>query len=134
MDKEFLLDLGVDDDIVDNIIARHSEEVNNIRLDFAVERELSKRGAKNISAAMKLIDKSGLSYDNGYIEGLSEKIESFATENDFLFEKENKIPFFSKPASRTKGITKSEFEKMGYENRLRLFNESPDLYKKLTRN
>lgn len=134
MDKNFLSGLGINSEAADTIINRHSDELNKLQLDFAVEREFTKRGVRSIDAAMKLFSKDGLEYSNGTIDGLAEKIDAFQSKNDFLFETNNPKPHFTKQLSHSSGITKSEFDKMGYEKRLRLFNDSPDVYRKLSTN
>jgi hypothetical protein len=90
---------------------------------------MSKRGVKNIDAAMRLFDMEGIED-----ESLSERIDSFVLENDFLFEQNNPKPVFSGNVSSEKetGVTKDEFNKMGYIERLKLFNENPEAYRQLT--
>lgn len=132
MDMEFLSGLGLDEAAADAVLSRHSEEINGLRLDFTLERELAKRGVKSMDAALKLFDKEGLTFADGRVDGLEEKINSFERENDFLFSKESAKPVFSKPTAGSAGISKAEFDKMGYEKRLKLFNESPEVYRQLT--
>lgn len=134
MDKNFLSELGIDTDTADTIITKYSDEINNIQLNFALEKELTKRGVKSIDAAIKLFDKNNPEYSNLTIDNISEKIDDFELKYDFLFGNTNPKPHFSQHSARSTGITKAEFEKMGYEKRLKLFNESPDVYKKLTKN
>jgi len=134
MDKDFLIELGIDEENADTILNKYTQEVGSIRLNYTVESELIKRGVKSVSAAMKLFDTDGLVYTEGEIEGLFERLDDFSKENDFLFEQSVKRPVFSKKTIPECGITKAEFEKMGYEKRLKLFNDSPEVYKKLTQN
>lgn len=134
MDKDFLKELGIDEKNANAILDKHTEEIGSIRLNHTVESELMKRGVRSISAAMKLFDTQGLVYTDGKVDGLSQRLDDFSKENDFLFEQEIKKPVFSKKTIPDEGITKTEFEKMGYEKRLKLFNESPEVYKKLTGN
>ncbi len=133
MNMEFLTELGICDEAADAVLSKHCEEVNGLQLDFAVERELSKRGVKSMDAALKLLDKTGLNYSDGKVEGLTERIDDFSKNNDFLFSDGDK-PYFTRQASQPTGISKEDFDKMGYEKRLKLFNESPELYKRLTKN
>ncbi len=134
MDRDFLIELGIEEENADAILDKHTEEIGSIKLNHTVENELLKRGVKSVSAAMKLFNTDGLIYTDGKIEGLYERLEDFSKENDFLFEVNNKRPVFSKKTTPEAGITKAEFEKMGYEKRLRLYKESPEVYKKLTGN
>ena len=132
MNIEFLSELGICDEAADAVLSKHCEEVNGLQLDFAVERELSKRGVKSMDAALKLFDKSGLSFSDGKVDGLTEKIDDFSKNNDFLFSGGDK-PVFTRQPNQTQRISKEEFDKMGYEKRLKLFNECPELYKRLTK-
>lgn len=133
MDMDFLSGLGICEEAAGAVLSKYCEEVNGLRLDFAVERELSKRGVKSMDAALKLLDKSGLNYSDGKVEGLTERIDEFSKNNDFLFSGGDK-PYFTRQPVQTSGISKADFDKMGYEKRLKLFNESPELYKRLTKN
>lgn len=133
MDMDFLSGLGIYGEAADAVLSKHCEEVSGLQLDFAVERELSKRGVKSMEAALKLFDKSGLNYSDGKADGLSERINEFSRNNDFLFSAGGK-PYFTRQPVQSSGISRADFDKMGYEKRLRLFNQSPELYKRLTKN
>lgn len=129
MDRNFLESLGVSEESIDEILKKSNDEILRERLINSAQSELSKRGVKNINAAMKLFDMEGIESDN-----LMEKIDEFQTENDFLFETHSPKPIFSGTVINEKksGVTKEEFSKMGYIERLKLFNENPDNYRQLT--
>ncbi len=129
MDREFLQSLGVSEESIDEILKKSNEEISKERLINSAQSELTRRGVKNINAAMKLFDMEGLESDN-----LLQKIDEFATENDFLFETNSPKPLFSGTVSNEKksSVTKEEFSKMGYIERLKLFNENPENYRQLT--
>lgn len=134
MDKEFLNSIGISDEAADSIISKLSDEMGSMHIDFELQKEFYKRGVKSVDAAMKLIDKSTITYQDGEVLGITESIDKFQKENDFLFNEKKPKPVFSSVSKHEGGLTKQEFEKMGYEGRLKLFNESPELYKKLTNN
>ena len=129
MDREFLEGLGIEGENIDLILEKSNSEISRERLINSTKIEMSKRGVKNINAAMRLFDMEGIED-----ESLSERIDSFVLENDFLFEQNNPKPVFSGNVSNEKktGVTKDEFNKMGYIQRLKLFNEDPETYKQLT--
>ena len=129
MDREFLEGLGIEGDNIDLILEKSNSEISRERLINSAKTEMSKRGVKNIDAAMRLFDMEGIED-----ESLSERIDSFVLENDFLFEQNNPKPVFSGNVSSEKetGVTKDEFNKMGYIERLKLFNENPEAYRQLT--
>ena len=129
MDRNFLESLGVSEESIDEILKKSNDEILRERLINSAQSELSKRGVKNINAAMRLFDMEGIESDN-----LLEKIDEFQTENDFLFETNSPKPIFSGTVNNEKksSVTKEEFAKMGYIERLKLFNENPDNYRQLT--
>lgn len=133
MDKDFLIEMGITDENADLIIQKNNEAINEINLKHSLEAELSKRGVKSLKAAMRLIDTSGVSFEEGEIFGIEECVDTFCSENAFLFEEKSKPPVFSKSVSGSKSetITKDNFFKMGYQKRLKLFNENPELYEQL---
>jgi hypothetical protein len=129
VDREFLEGLGIEGENIDLILEKSNSEISRERLINSAKTEMSKRGVKNIDAAMRLFDMEGMED-----ESLSERIDSFVLENDFLFEQNNPKPVFSGNVSSEKetGVTKDEFNKMGYIERLKLFNENPEAYRQLT--
>lgn len=132
MDKEFLTGLGIDEDTVDTILSRHCSEIDSIHINNSVKQALLDNGVKSIDAAMKLFEFDGIKVNEGAIVGLEEKISAFVADNEFLFEC-REIPLFSAPSNGSiqKNISREEFSKMGYSQRLKLFNENPELYSQL---
>ena len=129
MDREFLEGLGIEGESIDLILEKANSEISKERLIHSAKTEMTKRGVKNIDAAMKLFD-----FDKIEDDGLLERVESFVLENDFLFEQSNPKPVFSGNVGNEKEsiVTKDEFNKMGYAQRLKLFNENPEVYRQLT--
>ena len=117
------------------ILKKAADEINNIKINYALRGELAKRGAKNIDAALRLFDFEGITMENGEIFGMDEKMESFVYENDFLFENKSTAPVFSAPTGNKgqKAISREEFAKMGYSKRLELYNLNPKMYEDLVK-
>lgn len=132
LNKDFLVELGIDEDIADTILNRHCAEVNGIHIRNSVRQELMTNGVKSIDAAMKLFDFDGLEVSGSEVIGLDKKLSTFITDNSFLFES-NEVPVFSAPSNGGVhgDISREEFSKMGYSQRLKLFNENPELYSQL---
>ncbi len=132
-DREFLEGLGIEGEKIDLIMEKSNSEISRERLIHSAQSELSKRGVKNINAAMKLFDIDGLDSNSGADE-LIKKVDEFALENDFLFEEKAPKPIFAGAVNNSKenSVTKDEFAKMGYIERLKLFKEDPDTYRQLT--
>lgn len=72
--------------------------------------------------------------DDGQVKGLDEKLKGLKTQypNQFETTSQKKVEEkkLDKPDNDSK-VTKEEFAKMGYQAKLKLFNENPDLYKQL---
>lgn len=72
--------------------------------------------------------------DDGQVKGLDDKLKGLKTQypNQFETTSQKKVEEkkLDKPDNDSK-VTKEEFAKMGYQAKLKLFNENPDLYKQL---
>lgn len=72
--------------------------------------------------------------DNGVIKGLDDKVKGLKTQfpNQFETASQKKIEEkkLDKPDNDSK-VSKEDFARMGYQAKLKLFNENPDLYKQL---
>lgn len=65
----------------------HETEVKKLRMNHAVETELSKAKAKNLKAARALLDESKIVLgEDGTIAGLKEQLEAMQKDNAYLFE------------------------------------------------
>ena len=100
--------------------------------DSAIKKALEDANSKSIKALAALIDFDTVDFEDGKLVGLSEQIETLKSECGFLFfdEDENKPKF-------TKGIEsfeeKTDISGLSYKERLKLYNQIPELYKKLAR-
>ncbi|MBQ6555184.1 MAG: phage scaffolding protein [Firmicutes bacterium] len=103
--KEKLMGLGLDEETADKAAelfrsalnetkeglekekAEMAEEMQKLRLDNAVEVGLLKAGGKNLRVLRALIDKGGISFNEGVISGLDEQIEALKADGEtgFLF-------------------------------------------------
>lgn len=110
-------------------------EVEKIKFEAAVNAELDKSGAKNVKALTGLLDMEQVKYENGTLSGLTEQIDQIKKDNAYLFEDTTQKPGFSAGVNGTGGnpaITKEQFDKMGYMDRLNLRKNDPDAYNELT--
>ena len=73
--------------------------------------------------------------DDGQVKGLDDKLKGLKTQfpNQFETSSQKKIEEkkLDKPDNSSK-ISKEDFRKMGYQAKLKLFNENPDLYNELS--
>ena len=113
------------------------QELERTKLDAEIRVNLLSEGCLDVDyAAFKLREKGELALDeNGKIKGWEDKLAGLKTQIPAQFESaktkqviENKL---QKGENET-GITKEAFNKMGYNDRLKLFNENPEAYKQMT--
>ena len=116
------------------------EELEQTKLEAAIKVELLSSKALDVDyLTFKLKEKGELALDeNGKIKGWDDKIAALKTQFPTQFEAsgkknilENKLPDDS---TKDNGITKESFAKMGYQDRLKLFNENPEAYAEMTKN
>ena len=115
-------------------------EKEQLKLDKAIERELLSAKAKgdDLDYLMFKIkqnnDKLSLT-ENGELKGFD--VEEIKTTYPSNFEVETKkvvdVNNLPKIDSNENTITKEQFEKMGYKEKNKLFNENPDVYKELNK-
>lgn len=118
-------------------------ELEKTKLENAIQ--LALRDAKAVDPdylAFKLREKyksEELTLDeNGKVKGMDDKLAGLKTQFPAQFESsgnkkviENKLPDNQGGGD---SVTKEDFAKMGYQERLKLFNENPETYAELTKN
>ena len=114
-------------------ISEGQKQLDAYKLQSAVDERIKSAGAKNNAAAKALLDLSSVCFEGGELKGLDEQLEQVKKENAYLFADSNK-PSFTAPSSGFSAPTSAEFDKMGYFERVKLFNENPKLYEELTQN
>jgi len=116
----------------------HQAEIHRLKVDAAVDKALSEAGAKSTTAAkalLKDLDKAQFGED-GKLIGLTEQITALQTteETSFLFKTQSQgaptgaTPAGSNGAKPTGGITKEQFRKMSYNERVELYNTDKAAY------
>ena len=115
-------------------------ENKSIRINSAIDRALSRSGARNnaaVKALLKDIDKAELQ-DDGTIKGLDSQIKALQKSDSYLFNlsdsSQHKLKGV-KPGeagdNKPAGIDAKQFARMGYRERLKLHQEDPDTYNAL---
>lgn len=116
-------------------------DMKKIQIDNAVEKALIGSKAKNIKAVKALLELDNAEFDGEAIKGLSAQLKKLQESEDskFLFDVESssKQQFKGfKPGEsgdKTPGaITKEQFNKMSYKERIDLYNSDKNLYDSLT--
>lgn len=121
-------------------VAKLQEELEKTKLEAAIKVELLSSKALDVDyLTFKLKEKGELALDeNGKIKGWDDKIAALKTQFPTQFEaagKKNVLEHkLQSSDEQGNGVTKEAFGKMGYQERLKLFNENPDAYAELTKN
>lgn len=118
--------------------ANHESELNQLKIDFAVEKALTGAKAKNIKAVKALLELNDAKLDkDGNVKGLAEQIEKLTSGDDtkFLFEAQKQ----TKQQQNFKGFQpgasgeqkpgegeKVDFSKMSYEELTAYMEANPD--------
>lgn len=120
-------------------MAQIQAELEQTKLDAAIKVELLASKAVDVDyLTFKLKGKGDeLALDeNGKIKGWEDKLAALKTQFPTQFESdskkniiENKLP--NEPGDHD-GISKEAFAKMGYQERLKVYQDNPDAYKQLT--
>lgn len=111
-------------------VERLSKENENSKKEYALELAISALKPKNSKAVRALLDIDSITYENGELIGFKEQAETVKRENSFLFEGET--PRFARPVTGGEGeITRDDFKKLSYMEKLKLKKDSPELYSKL---
>ena len=114
----------------------HKQEMDRLQFNFALDGALTNAKSKNNKALKALLDMDSIKYQEGKFEGLQEQIEALQKDASYLFDL-NTAP------SNTGGIgnfgrggkasiTKEDFNKMSYNDRVKLYNENPEMYTELS--
>jgi hypothetical protein len=121
-------------------VAQLQAELEQTKLESAIKVELLSAKAVDVDyLAFKLKEKGELALDeNGKIKGWDDKLAGLKTQFPNQFEgaggkkyEEHKLPGTDEGDG---GISKEAFAKMGYQDRLKLYNENPEVYKELSKN
>lgn len=119
-------------------IAEQNEELKKVKIESAIKVALLSAKATDVDyMTFKLKEKGDVELDDqGNIKGIDDMIAGLKTQFPTQFESatqkkidEHKLP---EGDGNTK-MTKEEFNKMGYQGRLKVFNEDPELYKELSK-
>ena len=112
-----------------------SKEIEVFKKQNALDKALSKYKAKDTGILSKMLDMEKVKYNDKFeiVEGLEDQINSIKESHDYLFDTDKPLPTFSGEIKQPENtqITKEIFNKMGYQDRLKLYNENKELYDQL---
>lgn len=101
------------------------------KLYYEVELKLLSEKPKNTKALKALLDFDKITYSDGVLVGLDEQIEALKVSDGYLFDSGD-VPQFSRPVGGAdEELTREEFKKLSYMDKLKLKNEAPKIFSKL---
>lgn len=112
------------------------DKLNKQAFNFSLEKALSNAGAKNPKAVKALLDVENIKLDGETLLGLDDQLTALKESDAYLFG-DDEPPGLKgrKPheggGGEPTGITKEQFDKMGYMDRVKLKQENPDQYNQL---
>ena len=115
-----------------------AQDIVQLKLDSAVELGLANAKAKDPKAVRGVLDLSKIKLnDKNEVEGLAEQLKDLQKTHDYLFEASGQAaPKGITPAGGSgkvpSGVTREQFNRMGYLERLKLRNDDPETYKSMT--
>lgn len=123
-------------------IADLQEQLKQTQIESAIKVALLGAKATDIDyMTFKLKEKGEIELaEDGSIKGIDDKISGLKTQFPNQFEtagsKDGRIYDVNKLPKQNDdgGVTKEAFDKMGYQERLKLYNENPETYEELSKN
>lgn len=124
-------------------IAKQDEELKQAKTESAMKISLLSAGAKASDIDYLLFklnhdaDWKPELDDNGQVKGLDDKVKGLKTQFPVQFEASSTKKIDEKKLDKPddkQTVTKDDFKKMGYQSKLKLFNENPELYNELSKN
>lgn len=114
-----------------------SKEIEVFKKQNALDKALQSYKAKDASILSKMLDMEKVKFNDKYeiVEGLEDQVNSLKESHDYLFDSDNPLPTFTGNIQQPENaqITKEVFNKMGYQDRLKLYNENKALYDQLAK-
>ena len=120
-------------------VAELQSELEQTKVESAIKVALLSAKAKDVDyLTFKLKEKGEIKLDDqGNIKGIDDMLAGLKTQFPTQFETDSqkKIDEHKLPdADDTKKISQEEFNKMGYQDRLKIYNDNPELYAELSGN
>lgn len=115
--------------------ADYNESIKTLKIDTAITKALSKSGAMNETILTGLLDRTKIAIgEDNTVTGIQEQINALKESDPYLFKQDSikgVVPGDATPKTND-GITKEQFNKMSYLDRVQLQESNPDLYSELS--
>lgn len=116
--------------------ADYQAKLDKQAFDFSLEKALADAKAKNPKAVKALLNTDAIKLDGENLLGLEEQLKALQESDSYLFGAEEQPSLKGRkpnddPTPPATGLTKEQFKQMSYSDRVKVYNENPDLYKQL---
>lgn len=112
-----------------------AEKVKQVMFDKALDVSLLSAKAKDIKAVRAMLELDKIKYDDGKLSGLEQQLESLKENKGWAFDNpDDGVPTGTGMGGTDKpgtAVTKEQFNKMSYLDKVKLKTEQPDQYKEL---
>ncbi len=111
----------------------YQQQLQQKEFDFALTEALRDAKAKNPKAVKALLDTSTVKFVDGKLIGLDEQLTALKKSDDYLFTSDKlkgSIPAQG-GTPPTETLTKAEFAKKSYADRMKLVSENPNILQEL---
>lgn len=111
----------------------YNQKVADMEFNSVLDGAITSSGAKNAKAVKALLDLETLKASKNQADDIKTALETVKSENDYMFESKEPIknPVHQTNNPDISGITKEDFAKMGYSQRLNLKKTDPNKYNEL---
>lgn len=113
--------------------SENEEALNQVKLEFDIEKAVLKSGARNEKAVKSLLDVEELKTSKNFKDDLEKQIKNLQEKESYLFKSENpRMKVVGKSnGTLDGGITKEQFDEMSYAERVELKKKDGNLYNEL---
>lgn len=123
----------------ESTVAELQKQLEQTKIDSALKVALLEAKVQDVDyLTFKIKEKGEVKLDdNGKIKGIDDTLAALKTQfpNQFTSEQQKQVEVQKLPGNegnRDSGITAEAFSRMGYQSRLKLKNDNPDLYAQMT--
>ena len=109
----------------------NAKKLTELELDFEIDKAILASGAKNAKAIKALLDIDGLRESKNFKEDTKVQIEGLKSSDPYMFGDNEKIRVISASGGAIPEMTKDEFDKLGFAERVALKRKNEELYNKL---
>jgi len=124
----------------DQLVQQLQTELAQAQIRGQVREHLVQRGAVDVDYLMYVMENNGdpLTLDDKkQVINLKDRLDALQTQKPSMFASAGKQKVRELPLpdnSNAHGVSKEEFNRMGYQERLKLYNENPEAYEQLNKN